>query len=129
MKTLRTDVHRVLDVIYRGDARKARVHYSRERPMELLIQVYPPLEPPATWLVARDLLRDGLNAPSGHGYVHVCADPTTGTTTMQLSRDPDRGTLTARTSDLADLLAATVAVVPFGTERHDWDAGLGRLTA
>lgn len=123
---MRTDVHRVLDVLYAGDPVKARVLYSRERPLELLVQIYTPFGP-ATWLVSRDLLRDGLDRPAGDGSVHICPDPTTGTTTVQLSRDPDAGGLAMRTSDLADLLNATTLAVPYGAESHDWDTALAQL--
>jgi len=79
---------------------------------------------PVCWVVARDLLLQGVTDPAGEGDVQLfpsvdedgCA-----AVVMELCSPDGRLVLQLRTADLSRFLSRTLAVVPLGTESIDLD--------
>ena len=79
------------------------------------------------WTFARDLLIHGAESPTGDGDVHVA--PAIGLSgramvSIELSSPDGHLVLMARSSDVSDFIARTVAVVPPGAESESFDADL-----
>jgi hypothetical protein len=79
------------------------------------------------WTFGRDLLAQGVEAPNGEGDVHVA--PALGVSgramvSIELSSPDGHLVLLARSSDVTDFLARTVAVVPQGSESEHFDVDL-----
>ena len=79
------------------------------------------------WTFARDLLIRGVESPTGDGDVHVA--PAIGLSgramvSIELSSPDGHLVLLARSSDVNDFLARTVAVVAPGTESDFFDADM-----
>ena len=79
------------------------------------------------WTFGRDLLSRGVEAPVGEGDVHVA--PAIGLSgramvSIELSSPDGHLVLLARSSDVNDFLARSVAVVPQGTESDYFDVDM-----
>jgi hypothetical protein len=79
------------------------------------------------WTFGRDLLMRGVEAPNGEGDVHV--SPALGVSghamvSIELSSPDGHLVLLARSSDVSDFLARTVAVVPQGSESDHFDVDM-----
>ncbi len=79
------------------------------------------------WTFGRDLLARGIESPVGEGDVHVA--PAIGISgramvSIELSSPDGHLVLLARSSDINDFLARTVAVVPQGTESDFFDVDM-----
>lgn len=79
------------------------------------------------WTFGRDLLARGIESPVGDGDVHVA--PAIGTrgramVSIELSSPDGRLVLQARSSDISDFLARSVAVVPPGAESDYFDVDM-----
>jgi hypothetical protein len=80
------------------------------------------------WTFARDLLADGMLAPSGVGDVHV--RPGVGTDlVLDLYSPAGAATLCAHIADIAEFVITTYELVPSGHEELgiDFDAELAKL--
>ena len=79
------------------------------------------------WTFARDLLMRGIESPAGDGDVHVA--PAIGLNgramvSIELSSPDGHLVLLARSSDVNDFIARTVAVVAPGSESDYFDADM-----
>ena len=79
------------------------------------------------WTFGRDLLIRGTEAPAGDGDVHV--SPAIGLSgramvSIELSSPDGHLVLLARSADVVDFIARTVAVVTPGTESDVFDADM-----
>jgi len=79
------------------------------------------------WTFGRDLLARGTESPVGEGDVHVA--PAIGLSgramvSIELSSPDGHLVLMARSSDINDFLARTLAVVPQGTESDYFDVDM-----
>jgi len=79
------------------------------------------------WTFGRDLLMRGTETPTGDGDVHVA--PAIGLSgramvSIELSSPDGHLVLLARSSDIADFIARTVAVVKPGAESDFFDADM-----
>ena len=84
------------------------------------------------WVFARDLLIQGIDAPTGDGDVHIwpCLDATgRAATIIELSSPDGQAVIQARAVELRDFLNQSEALVPCGTESShvDVDATLAQL--
>jgi hypothetical protein len=74
------------------------------------------------WLVARDLLIEGLISPAGDGDFHIAPDESDADLVNIELRGPDRcAVLTVTTAALTEFLTATYAVVGVGEEHRAVD--------
>ncbi|MFG2818533.1 SsgA family sporulation/cell division regulator [Kitasatospora sp. NPDC048365] len=91
---------------------------------------FAPFQPGAVWLLSRDLLMAGLDAPAGEGDVHVAPFDDTRVLIALEGRD-GIALLAAPAAAVSGLLAATARLVPPGAEggATDWDQGLKDLLA
>jgi len=83
------------------------------------------------WIFARDLLIDGLEVTSGEGDLRVSPHPIDPDVLLLEIRSPSgRATFEMDRDDTEDFLAATLELVPVGTEstHFDIDRLLGDLT-
>lgn len=79
------------------------------------------------WTISRELLAAGLRGPAGDGDVKITpGDPKV---RLVLSSPNGRCALFFHRTDLIEALAATAALVPYGSEadRIDWDREIARL--
>lgn len=84
------------------------------------------------WIFARDLLIEGLDVTSGEGDLRVSPHLTDPEVLLLEIRSPSgRATFELDRDDTEDFLAATLELVPVGTEstHFDIDRLLGDLTA
>lgn len=128
---MRTDMDTVLDGMCGLLPVKARWLYSRHDPLVLVMQIVT-IHGPITWLLSRDLLRDGLNTgQAGIGDVRVDVDESLNTMVIELNTPTGHCLLSFDAPDVSDLLDATGKVVPFGKERGllDVDGFLKRVVA
>ncbi|MBK5306951.1 MAG: SsgA family sporulation/cell division regulator [Frankiaceae bacterium] len=90
-----------------------------------------PSLPQGEWVILRDFLRYGLDAPTGDGDVRFRPDDQLGRVWFELER-PGRAACVSVPKELVlDFLDRTDAVIPAGEERSDEtiDALLARLLA
>ena len=76
-----------------------------------------------TWLVARDLLRAGLDSPTGDGDVRVGPTAEADGLFLHLRTPAGEALMELSRAALATFLSATETLVPFGSEQSatDWD--------
>lgn len=89
---------------------------------------------PVGWVFSRELLHDGLQAPSGVGDLHVAPGTDTdgrGFVSIELSTPDGDAVLRADAADISAFLADTFRAVPLGNESAhlDIDAVLAFLVA
>lgn len=108
-----------------GEPMQVNVRYDSADPWCVALTFV--ASPPVTWLVARDLLYEGMDAPAGVGDVRIT--PGESTVAIRISSPDGESRFVCRKFDLLDLLDSTDAVVPFGTESMDWDTELAALVA
>ncbi|MGZ3147372.1 SsgA family sporulation/cell division regulator [Lentzea chajnantorensis] len=79
----------------------------------------------ATWIMGRDLLRDGLSRPSGKGDVRV--RPSGRAVVLELVSSRHTTVLRVPLATLREFLDAAYCLVPAGSERFDADAFLSTV--
>jgi hypothetical protein len=104
--------------------------YTRRHPLQITAVFDATLSVdgrPSQWVIGRDLVAEGLLAPSGIGDVRIV--PLGEHTAVELHAGPDHALLTVATEDLARFLDATCAMVPLGSETPtiNWRALNGLL--
>ncbi|WP_410608411.1 SsgA family sporulation/cell division regulator [Amycolatopsis sp. lyj-109] len=84
---------------------------------------------PVEWLVARDLLVDGLREPAGLGDVRVAPGADPAVTVVELRSPSGHVVLDADTAELVDFLYRTCEALPRGQESRafDFDRELAKL--
>ncbi len=89
--------------------------------VRLLLSATPdhPSLPRGSWIILRDFLRYGLDAPTGDGAVQIRPDPPRDRVRLDLSRDCGDCWVTVPGDVLRDFLDATEAMVPAGEERSE----------
>lgn len=101
---------------------RLRLHWQREDPLAVALTVLRQPEHPAlpsgTWMMLRDFLRYGLEAPTGDGDVRVRPAPD-GALTLELFSRRGRCLLSVPGGPVREFLDATEQVVPAGEERSD----------
>lgn len=95
--------------------------YSAADPFALSAQFFQDGRPTSTWLIARDLLAQGLvatqDAPAGYGVVHIWRDEDPDYVLITLrGGDDGEALLAAPAEPLERFVEATRALAPFGTE-------------
>lgn len=82
------------------------------------------------WVMARQLLADGLICQSGEGDVRIGPDPAGGYVQLVLGAPDVAAVFTADLVDVADFLARTTAIEPYDAPVHvpdsDWPGWGGR---
>jgi hypothetical protein len=83
------------------------------------------------WMFSRDLLADGLLAPTGNGDVTVSPAKDTAMVVFELNAPDGSAVLEAPAQDLAAFLNHTYELVPVGTESgwFDFDLEMTKLAA
>jgi Streptomyces sporulation and cell division protein, SsgA len=92
--------------------------YLREDPYAITM-TFMTADEPLTWTFGRDLLINGLHAPSGDGDVHIAPainHEDRAVALITLSSPDGSLLLEARTDQVSDFLDRTLALVPVGTE-------------
>jgi len=90
-----------------------------------------PSLPTGRWVMLRDFLRYGLDAPTGDGRVRLAPDPARDRMRLVLQRDCGSCELSVPRTTVRDFLDATEALVPCGQERSaaEVEALIDRLLA
>lgn len=127
---MKPQIDTVLDAYIGTNVLKARMMYDRSDPLVVLMQVYC-VHGPVTWLISRDLLRDGMTHPVGDGDVHVSTDEATGLVSLELSSPSGHAVVAFEAKAITDLLDASARVVMWGDEFRnvDWDAVLRAVSS
>jgi hypothetical protein len=73
-------------------------------------------EAPVTWLVGRDLLRAGLDRPTGEGDVRLGPTAATDVLYLHLHSPAGEALMELSRAALATFMAGTETLVPFGAE-------------
>ena len=84
--------------------------------VELLFLAPDPDADDVSWLVARDLLAEGLSWPAGIGDVHVRPDPADCETTVLVLSHDGRAEFEFLTEELSEFLHVTYDHIPPGAE-------------
>ncbi|MEV6793808.1 SsgA family sporulation/cell division regulator [Streptomyces sp. NPDC051320] len=111
--------------------------YDVTDPYAIRMTFHLPGDAPVTWTFSRELLLDGINAPTGEGDVHVSPSEPAGLsdTHIRLQVGADRALFRAGSAPLVAFLDRTDKLVPLGQEhtlRHfdgSLDDALGRILA
>jgi hypothetical protein len=123
-------------VLITGPCRPARLdlRYDPEEGFTVVLRIRAAIEAteplPTLWRLSRDLLDEGLRAPTGIGDVRV--RPLSDDWTLVELLAPDvRAVLVVGAADLRRFLAETFRLVPRGEDgcAVDWDAALRSLGA
>jgi len=84
------------------------------------------------WLVARDLVAEALEGPSGHGHIRMSPQVVQGydIVEIEISSHDGRAVLEVDRDLLRDFVTATTELVAFGDEstRMDLDLEIAKLT-
>ncbi|WP_409474432.1 SsgA family sporulation/cell division regulator [Streptomyces sp. HC307] len=108
-----------------------RLSYEAHDPFAVHIVFHPGTDRSVIWILARDLLVEGLFRPSGQGDVRVRPKGSGSDAELHLALSSPHGAarLTAPLPEVAQWLERTFCVVPAGHEADglDWDAELSRL--
>ncbi|MCC3652778.1 SsgA family sporulation/cell division regulator [Streptomyces sp. WAC 00631] len=99
------------------------LEYEPADPFAVRFTFHLPGDAPVTWAFARDLLLDGLSAPTGDGDVHI-APVTPGVLSdvfIRLQVGEDRATFRAGAAPLVAFLDRTDRIVPMGQEQSAGD--------
>ena len=107
----------------RGRTTVLRLSWQTRDPLavRLLLMATPdhPSLPRGSWIVLRDFLRYGMEAPTGDGAVQIRPDRPRDRVRLDLSRDCGDCWVTVPGGVLRNFLDATEAVVPAGEERSE----------
>ncbi|WP_328328871.1 SsgA family sporulation/cell division regulator [Streptomyces sp. NBC_00455] len=111
--------------------------YEVSDPYAVRMTFHLPGDAPVTWTFGRELLLDGINAPTGDGDVHIAPSDPAGLSDvhLRLQVGADRALFRAGSAPLVAFLDRTDKIVPLGEERSlgDFDghleAALGRILA
>ena len=111
------------------EAVDARLEYDPDDPFAVTVRIGAG-EAAIAWVLARDLLADGLRSrkPVGEGHIRVQATSVL-TEVTRLDDDGSAELLRLPWWNVREFLRATVAVVPRGEEACDVDAWITALTA
>ena len=91
--------------------------WSPNSPLEVVLHFPKTSYGPVTWVVARDVLIEGLRAPSGLGDIAVLPDVADRENLIiTLSSPNGRADFKLRHRAMSEFLAKTIAVVPQGSE-------------
>lgn len=112
---------------------QARLLYNPSDPYAVHATLSIGSEQPVEWVIARELLAEGLHGPTGTGDVRVwpSRDHGHGVVCIALHSDQGVALLEAPARALLSFLKRTDALVPPGTEHHhlDLDADLFHMLA
>ncbi|WFB08427.1 SsgA family sporulation/cell division regulator [Streptomyces sp. LX-29] len=111
--------------------------YDSADPYAVEITFHLPGDAPVTWAFARELLLDGLSAPTGEGDVHIAPTSPKGLSDVfiRLQVGGERALFRSAAAPLVAFLDRTDRLVPFGEERTaidpvgDLEAELDRILA
>ncbi|MDH2388243.1 SsgA family sporulation/cell division regulator [Streptomyces sp. HNM0663] len=114
--------------------------YGTEDPYAVRMTFHLPGDAPVTWAFGRELLLDGVNAPSGRGDVHIAPldhgeSGVLRDVTIRLQVGEDRALFRVGAAPLVAFLDRTDALVPLGQEwalsdfEGHLEAALGRILA
>ncbi|MCH0538807.1 SsgA family sporulation/cell division regulator [Streptomyces sp. MUM 203J] len=111
--------------------------YEGRDPFAVRMTFHLPGDAPVTWAFGRELLLDGINAPSGEGDVRI--EPADGEelsdVSIRLCVGPDQAVFRASAPPLIAFLDRTDRLVPLGQEStlgdfgDDLEKALGRILA
>lgn len=107
----------------------AALHYHPADPLAVRMSFPPEISldgAAVEWTFARELLSDGLRAPSGSGDVRV-RPLGTDRTVLELHVDDGVAMVQMSTDDIRSFLERSYEAVPAGQERLDVDGGLAEL--
>ncbi|MEU2432240.1 MULTISPECIES: SsgA family sporulation/cell division regulator [unclassified Streptomyces] len=113
------------------------LRYESGDPYAVRMTFHLPGDAPVTWAFGRELLLDGINAPSGDGDVHIAPTEPAGLSDVciRLQVGADRALFRAGAAPLVAFLDRTDKLVPLGQERTLGDfedhleEALGRILA
>jgi len=109
----------------------ADLSYDPTDPFAVIVSLRTDGSPAVDWVVARDLLADGLTAPTGDGDIGVWPSTSHGAPVVCLSlSSPDgQALLFGAHADVSEFVRRTFAEVPAGTEADllDMDALIDQL--
>ncbi|MFC5801235.1 SsgA family sporulation/cell division regulator [Streptomyces formicae] len=113
------------------------LRYETGDPYAVRMTFHLPGDAPVTWAFGRELLLDGINAPSGDGDVHIAPTEPAGLSdvSIRLQVGADRALFRAGAAPLVAFLDRTDKLVPLGQERTLGDfedhleEALGRILA
>ncbi|MEV6395338.1 SsgA family sporulation/cell division regulator [Streptomyces sp. NPDC051907] len=111
--------------------------YDTGDPYAVRMTFHLPGDAPVTWAFGRELLLDGINAPSGDGDVRIAPIAPEGLSdvTIRLQVGGDRALFRASAAPLVAFLDRTDKLVPLGQERTlgefegNLEEALGRILA
>ncbi|WP_405778920.1 SsgA family sporulation/cell division regulator [Streptomyces sp. NBC_00859] len=111
--------------------------YEVSDPYAVRMTFHLPGDAPVTWTFGRELLLDGINAPTGDGDVHISPSDPSGLSDvhLRLQVGADSALFRAGSAPLIAFLDRTDKIVPLGQERSqgDFDGhlddALGRILA
>ncbi|MCH5676888.1 SsgA family sporulation/cell division regulator [Streptomyces gilvus] len=111
---------------------RARFRYDRAQPFEVRAEFTNAGGGAATWVLARELLKEGFERTSGEGEIRIlppCPCSYESSMHILLLRPTGVALLDIPSVALRTWLASTFAVVPAGTAGQliDWDASFLRL--
>ncbi|MEV0090556.1 SsgA family sporulation/cell division regulator [Streptomyces sp. NPDC050738] len=113
------------------------LRYEAPDPYAIRMTFHLPGDAPVTWAFGRELLLDGINAPTGDGDVHIApTDPESlADVHIRLQVGEDSALFKAGTAPLIAFLDRTDKLVPLGQERTlgdfegNLEEALGRILA
>ncbi|MGA5817613.1 SsgA family sporulation/cell division regulator [Kitasatospora sp. NPDC094028] len=109
----------------------ALLRYDAADPYAVHLDIHTGESEPISWFFARELLRDGLHRPTGHGDVTVRpgAGEPSGRLFITLTGTRSAAVLRARSAEVEHFLAHVDVLVPPGTEDRylDLDGLVGQL--
>ncbi|MER5883849.1 SsgA family sporulation/cell division regulator [Streptomyces sp. NPDC001941] len=113
------------------------LRYETRDPYAVRMTFHLPGDAPVTWAFGRELLLDGINAPSGEGDVHIGPIEPEGLSDIgiRLQVGSDRALFRASAAPLVAFLDRTDKLVPLGEERTlgdfegNLEEALGRILA
>lgn len=113
------------------------LRYETGDPYAVRMTFHLPGDAPVTWAFGRELLLDGINAPSGDGDVHISPSRPEGLSDVRirLRVGNDSALFRAGAAPLVAFLDRTDKLVPLGQERalsdfeESLEAALGRILA
>lgn len=103
----------------------ASLFYSAEDPYAVRMAFHVGTDEPVEWIFARELLANGMTAPSGDGDVRAWPSPAEGEPTLNLVLSSPFGQahFEAPMQALADFLRRTYEAIPAGREGEYFDIG------
>lgn len=105
----------------------ATLSYTAADPYAIRADFHVGLDEPVRWVFARDLLRDGIEAPAGQGDVRIWPSPGGEVLAIEVASPFGQARFETPAADVAGFLCGTEHLVPEGAEILDFDAGLTGL--